>query len=105
MNIRWLRNEETPFMSLRIGADSVELYWIKRCADYQVVWISYKEGTLSAYGSTSGGNYNKTDASLDDGFLALGKGPKGWYEGGPVHKYHVGGYFYKVPVKEIRCYG
>lgn len=118
MNVQSLPNyvknviyNETPFKVISFGEYEIRLYWSKKGVyGYQVImvlWGSWDEKTesfLKGYFKTNGCGYSKEDSAIEKAFRAIGKKPKGMALGSESinYKYHVGGNFYKVPVKDAR---
>jgi len=92
--------ETTPDMFIRLGkADTIMLYWLKRRYSWQVAVIVNKDHEYIGDYTTSGGNFNKEVAALERAYEMLNVMPKH-----NLSQYHVGGNYYKVPVKEVRVW-
>jgi len=106
-------DNETPFKVIKMGEHEIRQYWTKKgvygSQVITILWGPYNEKTescLIGYDKTGGYGYCKESAGFDAALLLIGKKPKGMTPGseGINHKYHVGGNFYQVPVKDLRKY-
>ena len=95
-------DHDTPFMVLDVQGDrQIRLYGTP-CGAYgpQVMALLY--GGDDVLVTTTGGcGYDKMHAALERCFSELGRAPRGfkWHDQ-RLYAFHVGGNYYRVPVKD-----
>jgi len=102
--IRNLVDGSTPFIEIALPERrTIRLWWTKGGAyGPQVMAILYGHGDGDAlYTVTGGCGYSKQHAALETCFWHLGRAPRGFdrYDQ-DLHRYHIGGNFHRVPVKD-----
>jgi hypothetical protein len=100
--VRNLVDGETPFMEIDLPERrAIRLWWTKGGAyGPQVMAILYGDED-ALYTVTDGCGYSKTHAALEECFRELGRAPRGFERHDQdLHRYRVGGNYYRVPVKD-----
>lgn len=94
-------DHDTPFMEIALpGRRMIRLWWTPvRAYGPQVLALIYGDDT-PLYWVSGGCGYNKTHAALETCFDELGKEPRGFSSSQDLYRYHVGGNFYRVPVRD-----
>ena len=97
--------EETPEMFIQVGKIGViQIHWLKHKAGRRAVAIIFRDQQYLGIRVAKGCGHDKMETVLDSAFQALGKMPRGWNYSPCNVRYHKGGNYYYIPVKEVRCY-
>jgi len=106
--VREVIDNETPHIVCEFGNYELRVYWCGKSGMYgwQCMTVVFKDHSFHGHYKTGGCGFCKTSEAVEQGFRMSGKMPKGYAHGGGTYgipyKYHIGGNYSKVPVKDLR---
>ena len=98
--IRRIREKLTPEYFIKMGDAVIQAYWTGK----QFIAVIFVDHEYVGFVSSEGYGTNKCADVLHDAFYYLERAPKGYHYSATLFRYHKGGNYYLVPLREVRQY-